>query len=30
VIVFDKKEEYPIVEVRFGDDGVWHLEKLNG
>lgn len=30
VIVFDKKEEHPVVGIRFGDDGVWHLEKLNG
>jgi len=27
VIVFDKKEESPVVGIRLGDDGVWHLEK---
>lgn len=27
VIIFDKKEERPVVGIRFGDDGVWHLEK---
>lgn len=27
MIIFDKKEEHPVVGIRFGDDGVWHLEK---
>jgi len=27
MIIFDKKEERPVVGIRFGDDGVWHLEK---
>lgn len=29
VIVFDKKEENPVVGIRFGDDGIWHLETMN-
>jgi len=29
LIVFDKKEECPVVGIRFSDDGKWHLEKLN-
>lgn len=27
LIIFDKKEEYPILEVRFGEDGAWHLKS---
>ena len=27
--VFDKKEEYVVVGIRFCDDGLWHLEKLH-
>lgn len=27
VIVLDRKEETPVVGIRFGDDGVWHLEE---
>ena len=27
IIVFDKKEGYQVVGIRFGDDGTWYLEK---
>lgn len=27
VIIFDKKEDHPILGIIFGDDGVWHLKR---
>lgn len=29
MIIFDKKEEHPVVGIRFGDEGVWYLEELS-
>ena len=29
VIVCDKNGKQPIVRIRFGNDGIWHLEGVN-